>query len=147
VSVAGLGKGMDASVVILREFLRCSALGVIEIPKETGATRAVVATRGIALPRGGYVTTERAFLHNSIVVVEVTHPVRTGVGAVLAADAGVFVDEYHAGLLVTIGGSGRAHSDTGGILALLAEHRQPIEFDIREGAGRTDGYYMVPKMT
>jgi hypothetical protein len=66
------------------------------------------------------VNAERTLLHDAVVVVEFARSVRAGPGAQLAADAGVGIYQHDAVLDALVRGAGRAHLDTGRLLAVQA---------------------------
>ena len=64
------------------------------------------------------VNAQRAFGHHLTVLIKLPDAVRTGPGAVLAANALVIVNQHNAIFLTLVRRSGRTHRDTGWILAM-----------------------------
>ena len=64
------------------------------------------------------VDTQRAFFHHACVGVVFPSAIRTGPGAPLAADAGIFVDEDDPVFLAFIGRASRANGYAGGFFAV-----------------------------
>jgi hypothetical protein len=74
--------------------------------------------------------TEAAFLDVALLFDD-ANVIRTGGDAILAADTGLFVDQYDS-VRAFIGGSRRAHRDTGRVIAMLALDRHKLPLNIRK---------------
>lgn len=93
-------------------------LFVIAVAEDTRTNRANLhASRLQALSDA--VIAPCAFVCYALLLIEITRAIRTGLHAVLAADAIGVIDEDHA-ILGLIGRAGRAHLHAGGVRAVIA---------------------------
>jgi hypothetical protein len=66
------------------------------------------------------VITPRAFFRDLFAIIEEAHAIRTGLHAILAADAVVVIDQDHT-IVGSVGGTGRTHLHAGRMRAVVAE--------------------------